>query len=69
MSDIINNFEYIIKKHGEKTDDSPIRIYLNKIEHRITFIIKRGYYLKLLIPETIKLLGSAKDNITKDENC
>ena len=27
-----------------------------------------GYYLKLLTPETIKLLGSTKNKITKDEN-
>ena len=35
-------------------------IYINKI--------KTGYYLKLLIPETMKLLGSTKSKITKDEN-
>ena len=43
-------------------------IYLNKIENRITFKIKIGYYLELLTPETIKLLGSAKIKIPKDEN-
>ena len=31
------------------------------------FEIKTGY-LKLLTPETIKLLGSIKSNITKDKN-
>ena len=31
------------KKHGEKTDNSSIRIYVNKIEDRI----KAGYHLKL----------------------
>ena len=30
--------------------------------------IETGYYLKLLIPETKLLLGSTKNNITKDEN-
>ena len=30
--------------------------------------IKRGYYLKIQTPETMKLLGSTKDKITKDEN-
>ena len=27
-----------------------------------------GYYLELLSPEAIKLLGSTKSEITKDEN-
>ena len=29
---------------------------------------KNGYYLELLIPETMKLLGNAKSKITKNEN-
>ena len=44
-------------------------IYVNKTENKITFKIKTGYYLGLLTPETMKLLGSIKDKITKDENC
>ena len=43
-------------------------IYVNKIEDKITFKIKTGYYLELLTPETMKLLGSTKSKITKDEN-
>ena len=43
-------------------------IYVNKIENRNTFKIKTGYYLELLTPQTIKLLGSTKDEIIKDEN-
>ena len=43
-------------------------IYINKIENRITFKIKPGYYLKLLTPETMKLLGSTKSKINKDKN-
>ena len=43
-------------------------IYVNKIENRITFKIKTGYYLDLLTPETRKLLESTKSKITKDEN-
>ena len=35
-------------------------IYVNKIESRITFKIEAGYYLKLLTPETMKLLGITK---------
>ena len=45
-----------------------IRIYVNKIENRITFKIKSGYYLKLLTTETMKLLGSTESKITKDKN-
>ena len=43
-------------------------IYINKIENRNTFKIKTGYYLELLTPQTIKLLGSTKNEIIKDEN-
>ena len=45
-----------------------MKIYVNKIENSITFEIKTGYYLQLLTPETMKLLGSTKINITKDNN-
>ena len=43
-------------------------IYVNKIKNRIVFKIKTGYYLELLMPETMKLSGSTKSKITKDEN-
>ena len=43
-------------------------IYVNKIGNRITFKIKTGYYLELLTPEIMKLLGSIKSKITKDGN-
>ena len=55
------------KKH-ESVDNSPIRIYVNKIENRITFKIKTGYHIDLLTPETMKLLGSNENKITKDKN-
>ena len=51
-----------------KTGNSSIKIYINKIENRITFKIKTEYYLELLTPETVKLLGSTKSKITKDKN-
>ena len=44
-----------------------IRIYVNKIENRITFKIKIGYYPQFLTPETMKLLQSNKGKISKDE--
>ena len=55
VSDIQNYFEYILKKHGENVDNSSIRIYVNKIENRITFKIKTACYFELLTPETMKL--------------
>ena len=68
ISNIQDYFEYILKKHNESVDNPLIRIYLNKIENRITFKIKSGYYLELLTPETMKLLGSTESKITKDKN-
>ena len=38
-------FWIFLKKHEEKSDNSSIRIYINKIENRITFNIKTRYYL------------------------
>ena len=67
VSDIQDYFEYILKKHGENIDDPSIRIYVNKIENRSTFKIKKGYYLELLSPDTTKLLGSTESKVTKDE--
>ena len=58
ISDIQGYFEYILKKHRRKTYNLSIKIYIHKIENRITFKIKTGYYLELLTPETMKLPGS-----------
>ena len=52
-----------MKKHEAVTDNPPIRIYVNKIESRVTFKITTGYYLELLISETMKLLGSTKNKV------
>ena len=75
VSDIQDYFEHIIKKHETVTDNSSIRIYVNKIEqnririrNRIRFKIQTQYYLELLTPKTMKLLGSTKSKITKDKN-
>ena len=54
--------------HMEKTVNPPIKIYINKIENRITFKTKTGFYLELLTPETAKLLGGAKSKTRKDKN-
>ena len=68
VSDIQDYFEYILKKHGEDIDEPSVQIYVNKIENRITFKIKDGYTLELLTTETMKLLGSTKNEITKYKN-
>ena len=47
-------FEYIIKKLKTEVYNPPVRIYVNKIENRIAFKIKRGYYLEILTPKTTK---------------
>ena len=48
--------EYILRKRGENTNNPSVKIYVNKIKNRIVFRIKNGYSLKLLTPETMKLL-------------
>ena len=45
-----------------------MKIYVNKIETRITFKMKTGYHLELLTPETMKLFISTKSKITEDKN-
>ena len=60
--------DYFKKKHETVTDNPSVLIYVTKIENRITFIIKTGYYPELLTRETMKLLGSTKGKITQDEN-
>ena len=50
-------------------DNPSKRIHVNKIENRITFKIKTGYYyFELLTPETFELLGSTENKIIKDKN-
>ena len=68
VSDIQDYFEHIFKKHGENTDKPSVQIYVNKIENRVTFKIKNGYSLELLTPETMKLLRSTENKITRDKN-
>ena len=53
----------------EKIQINPQYRYIkNKIKNRITFKIKKGCTLELLAKETMKLLGSTKNKITKDKN-
>ena len=57
VSDIQDYFEYNLKKHGENNpyNNPSVRIYVNKIENRITFKIKTRYSLELLTHETMVL--------------
>ena len=43
ISDIQDNFEFIIKKHETLAENSPIQIYPSKTKNRIVFKIKTGY--------------------------
>ena len=68
ISDIQDYFEHILKQHSENIDNPSIKIYVNKIENRVTFKIKNGYYLELLTPGTMKLVAGTERKITKDKN-
>ena len=68
VSDTQGYFEYIFKNPGENFDNLSVKIYVNKIENRITFRIKNRYSLELLMYETKKLFGSTENKITKDKN-
>ena len=45
-----------------------VQIYVNQIENKVTFKSKNGYALELQTPETMKLLGSTENKITKNKN-
>ena len=60
ISDIQDNFEFVIKKHEILTENPPTQIYPNKTKNRIVFKINTDYKLELLTPKTMKLLGSTK---------
>ena len=66
---ILYQIEYVLKKYGEDIDKLSVQVYVNKIENRVTFKIKNGYSLELLTPQTMELLGSTENKITKDKNC
>ena len=54
--------------HGDNNNNLSIRIYVDKIENKITFKIKTVYYLELLTTQTMKLLGRTENKITEDKN-
>ena len=67
ISDTQDYNEYILKKHNISVENPPIEIFVSKNENRITFKIKNGYYLELLTPKTMKLLGSTESKITGEK--
>ena len=55
-------------KTSKSDNNIPTSTQVNKIENTITFKIKTGYYLELLTPETMKLIESTKNKVTKNKN-
>ena len=45
-----------------------MQIYMNKIKNRFVLKIKTGYKLELLSPETMRSLGSAKEDVEQDKD-
>ena len=62
-------FSVYYQRREALKNNPPIRRFVSKIQNRIKLRIKTGYYLKFLMPQTMKLLGSIKNKITKDQNC
>ena len=58
----------ISSKTWTVTDNTGIKAYKNKTENGIIFKIKTGYYLEILMPETMKLLWSIKNFISRDND-
>ena len=68
FSKIEDYFEFIIKKHETLAENSPVKIYPNKIKNRIVFEMEIGYKLELLTPDTKKLIGVPKKHIYKEKD-
>ena len=68
VSDIQDYYELIFIKHETLTKNPPLQIYPNNIKKRIVFKVKTGYTLELLSLETMKLLGSTKKDVDKDQD-
>ena len=67
ISDINDCFEFVIKKHETFTENPALQIYADRIKIRIVFKIKTGYKLEPLSSETMKLLGSTKQDLDQDK--
>ena len=58
----------ISSKTWTVTDNTRIKAYKNKTENGIIFKIKTDYYLEILTPETMKLLWSIINTISRDND-
>ena len=61
VSDIKDYIEYIIRKHEPLYRNTPIYIYINRINNRLVFKIKDIHKLELQTPETMKIFGSTEN--------
>ena len=68
ISDILDYFEYITKKHDTIADNPPVQIYTNKIKNSIVFKKKEACKLESLSSETMKLLSSAEKVVDQNKN-
>ena len=68
INKITLNTSLISSNYETITNNYPVKIYVNRIKNRIDFKVKTGYKLKLLSPETMKLLGSTSDQDKDEEN-
>ena len=68
ISDMQDYFEFIIKKHETLAENPPIQTHPKKIKNRIAFKVKTGCKLELLSVETMKLIGSTKEDVNKDKD-
>ena len=50
------------------TENPSVQIFQNNIRNRIVFKLKTGYKLEFLSPETMKLLGSTKQDVDQDKD-
>ena len=66
VSNIRDNFEYVIKKLETLITIPPTHVYINRVNNRFVFKIKGGYKLELRTLETMKLFDSTKK--TKQKN-
>ena len=72
MNHILQHIFKNILSRSQKTEavtDKPSKKNdINERENRITFKINERYSLRFFTPETMKLLGSIKSKINKNEN-
>ena len=66
VADINDYFQFIIKKHTNEEDG--LKVYINKIQNRITFKLKTGWSLTLMTQQTQTLMGSKEKTINSSKN-